>query len=732
MSVGAATVLFMGVRGWGELAGALPPAAASPLAAITVGLAELGELRLAACSPEQVRAVAEAWQRLVGQVTAGQWATLAVFDDRDDVVPLARAGQAGAVFGRDVAGHTRGRAVREAQTAALLRPEVGDLPRVGAALAAGDVTTGHVEVAVRAHRDLGQEARDAVFPYPDLAAIAAGCLDRADDGEPADRAADGVAGDRQAAGVFGDLAAAVTELLADPSGPSCLGPGGAPPAGVRQVLVVDAVLAYYARRMSVPELDAIARRLVEAFNPKEPSTAHERRYLHLSRRRDGTLLGQFECGPAQGALIQAVFDAYSAPRPGIGIDADGVEHPLPDDRDPGARRIDALTDICALAAAKNGITTPTGENTDTADAEGTREDADRTDTPVNEAEPNEAEPNEAEPDEAAPNEAEPNEPPELEGEYQVVRPPGVLTGPLPTIELIIPVGIEHLAAALAGHLAGHLGTAGNGALPSDNLDLDLPHQPGNWPGADLPGGLDPDLAHALHDWLHRNTRHRTDHRPDHPRPDHPRPDHSRPGEPGSSNSSSQPGHACGRALPDAVAALTRALSPHTAPARVEHAGPIDPATLRLLADNAHLRTALLSPTGAVLHLGRTHRLVTPALKRALTARDGGCIIPGCTTTADACQAHHVTPWTDGGPTDIDNTALVCLRHHIDITTTTTRSRAGSSNGWEIIMIDGVPWVRPPSWINRHRPLLRNAVHHPHHRRDDPDDRPDDVLQDDRR
>jgi hypothetical protein len=32
------------------------------------------------------------------------------------------------------------------------------------------------------------------------------------------------------------------------------------------------------------------------------------------------------------------------------------------------------------------------------------------------------------------------------------------------------------------------------------------------------------------------------------------------------------------------------------------------------------------------------------------------------------------------------------------------------------MLDGTPWVRLPAWMNRTRPLLRNATHHPHHNR----------------
>ncbi len=115
-----------------------------------------------------------------------------------------------------------------------------------------------------------------------------------------------------------------------------------------------------------------------------------------------------------------------------------------------------------------------------------------------------------------------------------------------------------------------------------------------------------------------------------------------------------------------------------------------------------MRAAVLAPNGALLDLGRTQRLATPAQKTALIARDGGCVIPGCTVPGDACDAHHVIWWSRGGPTDLDNLALICGRHHDEV----------HHGEWEIHMRHGVPWVAPPSWIDRFRPLLRNAVHHP--------------------
>ena len=70
-----------------------------------------------------------------------------------------------------------------------------------------------------------------------------------------------------------------------------------------------------------------------------------------------------------------------------------------------------------------------------------------------------------------------------------------------------------------------------------------------------------------------------------------------------------------------------------------------------------------SATRIPLAVGRTARTATPAQRRALAARDRGCIIPGCGIPAEACQTHHVEDWAAGGDTDLPNLALLCWAHH---------------------------------------------------------------------
>ncbi|PRZ41808.1 HNH endonuclease [Antricoccus suffuscus] len=107
----------------------------------------------------------------------------------------------------------------------------------------------------------------------------------------------------------------------------------------------------------------------------------------------------------------------------------------------------------------------------------------------------------------------------------------------------------------------------------------------------------------------------------------------------------------------------------------------------LLAEAAHLRflPAVLDSNGVILHLGHAVRLASDRQYAALVARDGGCSFPGCDVPPEWCQIHHVTPWRDGGPTDLDNLALACGYHH----------REYEDRGWESVMIGGLPHWRPP-------------------------------------
>lgn len=96
---------------------------------------------------------------------------------------------------------------------------------------------------------------------------------------------------------------------------------------------------------------------------------------------------------------------------------------------------------------------------------------------------------------------------------------------------------------------------------------------------------------------------------------------------------------------------------------VEGHGAIEPATAERLICTAKVQGVLVGRGGKELHLGRTHRLASRSQRRALKVRDrNACQFPGCHQSRHL-DAHHIVPWSHGGPTDLDNLILLCGRHH---------------------------------------------------------------------
>ena len=85
-------------------------------------------------------------------------------------------------------------------------------------------------------------------------------------------------------------------------------------------------------------------------------------------------------------------------------------------------------------------------------------------------------------------------------------------------------------------------------------------------------------------------------------------------------------------------------------------------SVRRIACDADLVAVTRDAKGNLLNLGRKHRVVSPQLKRALLTRDKCCTYPSC-SHEQFLEAHHVMHWADGGETSLENTRLICNRHH---------------------------------------------------------------------
>ena len=68
-------------------------------------------------------------------------------------------------------------------------------------------------------------------------------------------------------------------------------------------------------------------------------------------------------------------------------------------------------------------------------------------------------------------------------------------------------------------------------------------------------------------------------------------------------------------------------------------------------------------SGVVLDIGRTRYRPPAGLADLVRARDKTCVVPTCQTPAPRCDIDHLTPWSEGGTTSLDNLAVLCQAHH---------------------------------------------------------------------
>ena len=66
--------------------------------------------------------------------------------------------------------------------------------------------------------------------------------------------------------------------------------------------------------------------------------------------------------------------------------------------------------------------------------------------------------------------------------------------------------------------------------------------------------------------------------------------------------------------------------------------------------------------GAPVVVSRAARAIPPAIRHAVTRRDGVCVIDGCNSRY-RLEPHHIQRFSDGGTHHLDNLATMCWYHH---------------------------------------------------------------------
>ena len=125
-------------------------------------------------------------------------------------------------------------------------------------------------------------------------------------------------------------------------------------------------------------------------------------------------------------------------------------------------------------------------------------------------------------------------------------------------------------------------------------------------------------------------------------------------------------------------------------------------TARRLACDAATVSMRHGPAGEILDVGRRTRTISPALRRALQARDRRCRFPGCRHRR--VDAHHIEHWADGGRTALGNLVLLCRRHHRTVHEEGFRVTFDAAGDAKFLGPDGRPlpeapaapeWTSPP-------------------------------------
>ena len=100
--------------------------------------------------------------------------------------------------------------------------------------------------------------------------------------------------------------------------------------------------------------------------------------------------------------------------------------------------------------------------------------------------------------------------------------------------------------------------------------------------------------------------------------------------------------------------------------------------------------------GQALNVGTAQRFHNTRQRIAIAARDGGCIEPGCNRPASWCEVHHITEFSKGGGTSVEDGVLLCRHHHLLM----------HNNGWRIVRTGSTYWLlKPPDIDPEQQPIL---------------------------
>ena len=110
---------------------------------------------------------------------------------------------------------------------------------------------------------------------------------------------------------------------------------------------------------------------------------------------------------------------------------------------------------------------------------------------------------------------------------------------------------------------------------------------------------------------------------------------------------------------------------------------------------------VLDGNGTVLDIAPRRRLHSMSQRLAISHRDGGCSWEGCDRPPGLCQTPHLKPFSERGPTTVENGARFCGFHHTLL----------HNGDWQARLADdGIVEVIPPPRIDPAQRPRRNERH----------------------
>ena len=118
-------------------------------------------------------------------------------------------------------------------------------------------------------------------------------------------------------------------------------------------------------------------------------------------------------------------------------------------------------------------------------------------------------------------------------------------------------------------------------------------------------------------------------------------------------------------------------------------------------------------SGVVIDVGRTRYRPPAGLADLVRARDRACVFPTCQTPASRCDIDHLTAWSQGGTTSLDNLVVLCEAHH----------RLKHTPGWALTRDQAsgtLSWHTPDKTVYQRHPdgtitrLPKRVGPHQHH------------------